>query len=120
MNILEKIKAKKTYLKKSNMCSGDEFLITITYNNKKASFHYHDNYMNKGVKEDFLVALYNDALAYYEHENDFNGFMFEYGYEEPSKAKKVYDACKRQNDRLTKLFDEDELSQLVVELEGWF
>ena len=87
------------------------------YNNKKASFHFHDNYKNDSNKEDFIEALLNDAIAYESH-STIDGFMFEYGYEEPSKAKKVYDACKKQYNRLYKLFSKKEQEELLKEL-GW-
>ena len=112
MELLEKINFKKTYLKKSSITSGDQSLITLTYNNKRISFHYHDNYFNKSSLKDFLYALIMDSEAYSGSYN-FIDFCNNYGYDSDSiKSLKIYNACKKQYDRFNKLFNESEQQQL--------
>lgn len=120
---LDDVKVTKKEIGKSEMTSGNAYRVTITYNGKKAGFIFNDNYLNQSGKEDLLVCLYNDALAYAYHQN-FGDFCWEYGYEETidqlKAARKAYNECKKQDQRLTRLFSEDEIDAMPELLEKWF
>lgn len=111
LQLLSKIKCKKTYLRESEMCSGNAYRVTLTYKGKKCSFTFHDNYYNKSSKKDFLYCLCLDANSY-EFNSDISDFVREFGYNDIRKAWKAYDGCKRQYERLHKLFDAKEIEIL--------
>lgn len=114
--LLNQIKFTKTNIGKSQMTSGDAYRITLTYKGKKCSFTFHDNYRNASTKEEIIESLLLDADAYNNARN-FEDFCFEFGYNSDSiKALKVYNACKKQADKLSRLFTNAEVEQLRNEL----
>ena len=120
-NFIDNVKVSKTDLGKSTMTSGNAYRITLTYNGKRASFIFNDNYRNEADKETFLVCLYNDAMAWAYHQC-FEDFVWEYGYEihQLKEAKKAYDECKKQDRRLSRLFSIEEIDAIPELLEKWF
>jgi len=112
--LLKQIKCKRTYVRKSDMCSGDMFRITLTYKKHKCWFFFNDNYMNKSIKKDFLYCLYLDATAYDECKDDILSFAWQFGYEIESmqKTRRIYSACKKQSERLHRLFNDEEVELL--------
>lgn len=109
--LLGMIKCTKTYIRKSEMCSGDEFRITLTYKGKKAVFRFHDNYLNKSDKSDFIRCLLLDSEAY-ENARNIYDFMSDFGYENIREAKRIYKACENQSERVHRLFNEQEIQVL--------
>ena len=110
------VKANKTYIEKSNVTSGNKYIVTLKYNNKSISMTYHDNYLNESGKDEFLYALLNDGMSYANCYNLIE-FMDEFGYEPDTmkEAKKAYESCKRQLEKLEKLFTREEIEQLIEE-----
>lgn len=108
------VKASKTYVGKSDMTTGNKYKVTLRYNNKSVSMTYHDNCLNESGKDDFLYALILDGMAY---KNCYNlvEFMYEFGYEEEKQAQKIYNSCKKQYEKMCKLFTEEEIDQLIEE-----
>ena len=109
--LLNNLTFKKTYLKKSFMTSGDEFLITIKNqrNNKIIKFHYHDNIYNESDIEDVLYCFISFESCY-----NFNDFCYSFDYSTDSiKALKIYNACRKQHERFNKIFDEEEQKKLI-------
>lgn len=107
--LLNTIKATKTYLKKSNLTSGDAFRVTLTHNKKRCCFIFNDNYFNESNKIDFVRILYDDATCYSDSCN-FEDFCYILGYSSDSlKAYKIYKKCKKQHERLKKLFNDNEI-----------
>ena len=113
--LLSMIKCSKTRLGKSNLCSGDEYRITLTYKGKKAVFRFHDNYLNKSDKSDFIRCLLLDAEAY-NNCRDVYDFMSDFGYTSIRDAQKVYRACEKQSEKVHRLFNEQEI-QILSEIE---
>lgn len=120
-SFIDNVKVSKTDLGKSTMTSGNAYRITLTHNGKKASFIFNDNYRNASGKEDLIVCLYNDAMAWAYHQC-FEDFVWEYGYEihQLKEAKKAYDECKKQDRRLSRLFSLEEINAIPELLEKWF
>jgi len=116
--LLNQIKCKKTYLGKSTLTSGDKFKITLTHNKQTISFNFNDNYKNDSTKNDFIYCLLLDSFSYYYNDN-LNDFMNEYGYNDYNEAKRIYNACKKQNERLHKLFNIEEIEQLKKHFENY-
>ena len=48
----------------------------------------------------------------YENTADVTDFAFTFGYADYIKAKKAYQECKKQSERLRKLFDDNEIAIL--------
>ena len=120
--MLENIKCTKSYLGKSEMTSGNAYRVTLTYNGNSIWFIFNDNYLNKSNKRDFVYSLLTDAQAYKYAEN-VNDFADEFGYDfydraDYSKVNKIYQACKKQYDRVCKLFTSTEAEILERELEA--
>lgn len=118
--LLSTIKCSKTYLRKSDMCSGNAYRITLTYKGNRCSFVFHDNFKNASKKKDFLYCLVLDAQCY-ESTRDLYDFAREYGYlyyadvgdlDALKRAKKAFDSCRLQSERLHKLFNEQEIELL--------
>lgn len=111
--LLSRIRFTRTYVRKSKMCSGNEYKIFISYNGHWAWFTFHDNYMNKSTLKDWLYCLVLDMNAY-EFSRDVYEFARSYGYadEDMSVARKAYRACEKTAEKLHKLFSEDELDIL--------
>lgn len=118
---LDDVKVTKKEIGKSEMTSGNAYRVTISYKGKRASFTFNDNYLNQSGKEDLLVCLYNDALAWACHQC-FEDFVWEYGYEihQLKEAKKAYNECRKQDQRLTRIFSEEEIDAMPELLEKWF
>lgn len=115
--MLEKIKCKKALIGKSQMCSGNAYRITLTYNGKKCSFTFNDNYLNKSTIEDFIYCLLSDSDCY-ESSKNFDDFCNMFGYDNNSiKALNIYKACKKQNDKVKRLFTIEEVNFLYSELD---
>lgn len=115
--MLEKIKCKKTYLKKSDLTSGNAYRITLSYNGKKCGFVFNDNYLNESNKDDFVYCLLSDSGCY-ENSRNFNDFCYMFGYDNNSiKSLNIYKACKKQYEKVKRLFTDKEVQQLNVELE---
>lgn len=112
MDILKKIKTTKTRLGKSEMTSGDKFKVKITYNGKSCYMTFHDNFKNKSDKKDFICCLLLDANAYEEDTRDSYDFMVNFGYTDEKEAKAIYNACKRQAQKVNYLFTEQEKEKL--------
>lgn len=109
--LLSMIKCTKTYLRKSEMCSGDAYKITLSYHGKRCSFVFHDNYKNESKKKDFIYYLVLDALAY-DNCPDVYNFMRIFGYVDVQQARTLYRACEKQSERLHRLFNQNEIDIL--------
>lgn len=109
--LLSMIKFSRTFVRKSKMCSGNEYKIFISYNGHWAWFTFHDNFMNKSTLRDWLYCLVLDMNAY-----DFNADEYElaraYGYDDIEQARKVYKACRKTSEKMHKIFNEAELDIL--------
>ena len=114
--MLEKIKCKKTLIGKSQMCSGNAYRITLTHNGKKCSFIFNDNYLNESNKNNFVYCLLSDSGCY-ESSKNYDDFCNMFGYDNNSiKALNIYKACKKQNEKVKRLFNDKEIQQLNDEL----
>ena len=111
--LLSMIKFSRTYVRKSPMCSGNEYKIFISYKGHWAWFTFHDNFENKSTLKDWLYCLILDMNAY-EFSRDEYDFARNYGYadEDISKARKAYRACEKTAEKLHKIFSEQELDLL--------
>lgn len=111
--LLKRVKCKKTYLRKSDMTSGNAYRVTLSHNGETCSFIFNDNFENKSTKRDFLYCLYLDAMCY-DSTRDVYAFANEYGYgyERMSEARKAYHACEDQYTRLHRLFNRAEIELL--------
>lgn len=118
-NILNKIKFAKTYIEKSTLTSGNKYKITLTYKNKKVWFYYNDNIYNKGGLNDCLYCLLLDSQSFEYNKDNLKGFALEFGYDDINEAKRVYNACKKQYERLNKLFNQEEIKQLEKYFENY-
>ena len=115
--LLNQIKCTKTYTGKSNMTSGNSYRITLTYKGRKCSFIFNDNYLNESGKKDLVQCLLMDAEAY-NNARDFEDFALEFGYNADSiQAYKIYKACKKQAEKVSRLFTSKEIEQLFMEVE---
>ena len=113
--LLNNLTFKKTYLKKSSMTSGNEYLITLKNkrNSKIVKFHYHDNIYNESDIEDILYCFTADVRAF-ESCYNFKDFCDSFGYSTDSiQALKIYNACRKQHERFNKIFDEEEQKKLI-------
>lgn len=116
--IIDKVKVTKSYIGKSEMTSGNAYRVTMAYNGKRVWFVFNDNYLNESDKKDFIECLISDAFSY-EYCKSLNEFITEFGYEEQvEQGIKAYNGCKKQNDRLKKLFSSREVTYLQKELEA--
>ena len=116
--MLEQIKCTKTYIGNSNVTSGNEYRVTITYKGKTIWFNFHDNIYNHSVGADFLDCLLRDAWAY-DDNRDLYEFMENYGYTDlDGTVKKAFNGCKKQYNRVNKLFTEAEQELLYAELQA--
>lgn len=114
--LLNNIKANATYLGKSEMTSGNESRITMTYKGNKISFNYHDNHFNESDKEHWLYALMLDSQSY-EDSYDVEDFARNFGYDlftnqDLRKVTSIYNACKKQHERFMKLFNVEEQTEI--------
>ena len=116
--LLNEINATKTYIGKSNFTAGNAYRITLTRNDIKIGFIFNDNIYNESDKNDFIWSLLLDSQAY-ENARDLTDFMNEYGYTDDKQAKRAYNACKKQSDRLHKLFNDAEIKTLEKIFENY-
>lgn len=110
-NLLNEINTTETYKGKSNLTAGNAYNITMTRNGVKIGFIFNDNIYNESDKDDFIYSLLRDSQAY-EYCYNFANFMSEFGYTDAKQAQKAYTACKKQNERLHKLFNNTEIKML--------
>jgi hypothetical protein len=120
--IKDLVKANKIRMGKSKVTSGNEYSVVLKYNGNSITMLYHDNYLNKSGKDEFLYALLMDAMTY---ENCLNlaDFMDEldygFGQTEKERAQKAFKACERQYKKLHRLFTEEEIKELQNEFEDF-
>ena len=119
MRILNKITYKKTYLHKSTLTSGNAYRITLNYKNNTIWFIYNDNIYNKSTLNDFIYCLLLDSQAYEINKGNVFEFMREFGYNDTHEAKRIYNACEKQSERLHKLFTNEEIQQLNKHFENY-
>ena len=117
-NLLNEINSTKTYIGKSNLTSGNAYRITLTRNDIKIGFIFNDNIYNESDKNDFIYSLLRDSQAY-EYCYNLADFMNEYGYTDAKQAKTIFDACKKQSERLHKLFNNTEIKMLEKIFENY-
>ena len=114
--LLNNIKFTKTNIGRSQMTSGDAFRVTLTYKGKRCSFIFNDNYLNNSTKEEVIDCLLLDAEAY-SNSRDFADFALEFGYNDDSMtAYKIYNAYKKQAEKVKRLFTAEEVQQLREEI----
>ena len=118
LNVLEQVKGSKTYLGKSNMTSGNRYLITLKHNNEIVRFHFHDNYLNESTLKDHVYCLMLDAQTFEEHKNHLE-FAKSFGYFDTNEAKRIYDQLNKQHTRYNKIFNEKEQKQLNALFENY-
>lgn len=109
--LLNEIRTTKTYIGKSDLTSGNAYRVTLTRNGVKVGFVFNDNIYNESDKNDFIYSLLRDSQAY-ENARDLTDFMLDFGYDNIPQAKQVYTACKKQSERLHKLFNSTEIEIL--------
>lgn len=117
--LLNQIKCTKTNTGKSAMTSGNAYRITLTYKGRKCSFIFNDDYLNESDKKDFLEALLLDANHYQQSETLENFMSLYYDaninycyYREIQQYQKIFEACKKQHERLYRLFTIEEVKEL--------
>lgn len=116
--LLNEISTTKTYIGKSDLTSGNAYRVTLTRNGKGIGFVFNDNIYNESDKNDFIFSLLRDSQAY-ENARDLTDFMLDFGYDNTPQAKKVYNACKKQSERLHKLFNNTEIEMLEKIFENY-
>lgn len=116
--LLNEINTTKTYIGKSDLTAGNAYNITMTRNGVKVGFIFNDNIYNESDKNDFIYSLLSDSQAY-ESTRDLTDFMHEFGYTDARQARQAYDACKKQSDRLHKLFNDAEIETLEKIFENY-
>ena len=116
--LLNEINTTKTYIRKSDLTSGNAYRVTLTRNGVKVGFIFNDNIYNESDKNDFIYSLLRDSQAY-ENARDLTDFMFDFGYDNIPQAKQVYNACKKQSERLHKLFNDAEIETLEKIFENY-
>lgn len=117
-SLLNEIRTTKTYIGKSDCTSGNAYRVTMTRNGVKIGFIFNDNIYNESDKNDFIYSLLSDSQAY-ESTRDLTDFMNEFGYTDARQAQKVYNACKKQSERLHKLFNTTEIETLEKIFENY-
>lgn len=116
--LLNEINTTKTYIGKSDCTSGNAYRVTLTRNGIKVGFIFNDNIYNESDKNDFIYSLLSDSQAY-ENARDLTDFMLDFGYDNMPQAKQVYNACKKQSERLHKLFNNTEIETLEKIFENY-
>lgn len=116
--LLNEINTTKTYIGKSDCTSGNAYRVTLTRNGVKVGFIFNDNNYNESDKNDYIYSLLRDSQAY-EYTYNLADFMNEYGYTDDTQAKQVYNACKKQSERLHKLFNNTEIETLEKIFENY-
>lgn len=110
-NLLRAIGCDKQCLGKSEMTSGNAYKVTLYYRGHRCSFVFNDNFENKSTKKDFLYCLVLDAQAY-DNVSDAWEFARAFGYEYNAETRKLYSECKKQSERLHRLFNDTEIDLL--------
>ena len=116
--LLNEINTTETYIGKSDLTSGNAYRVTLTRNGVKVGFIFNDNIYNESDKNDFIYSLLRDSQAY-ESTRDLTDFMLAFGYDNIPQAKQVYNACKKQSERLHKLFNDSEIKTLEKIFENY-
>lgn len=116
--LLNEITTTKTYIGKSDITSGNAYRITLTRNGVKIGFVFNDNIYNESDKNDFIYSLLRDSQAY-EYAGGLIEFMTAYDYDNEQQAKHIYNECKKQYDRLHKLFNSTEIEMLEKIFENY-
>lgn len=116
--LLNEINSTETYMGKSDCTSGNAYRVTLTRNGVKVGFIFNDNIYNESDKNDFIYSLLRDSQAC-ENARDLTDFMNEYGYTDAQQAKQAYNACKKQSERLHKLFNDAEIEILEKIFENY-
>ena len=100
------------------------FEIRMSYNGERCYFRYATSYMDwRNGKEELDESDYMNALNCvfsdsYAAQGSFNDFCSDFGYSDDSiKALKTYKECKRNAERLNKLFSGLDLLSVQNELE---
>lgn len=100
------------------------FMVRISYDGKCRYFSYWTSYNDwRNAKEELDESDYKNALNCifwdsYAAQNTFEDFCSEFGYSDDSiKALKTYKECKRNAERLNKLFSGLDLLSVQNELE---
>ena len=92
------------------------FKCKIQFEGKSFSFPFQCNTQHEQPKlETVLDCLLSDAAAYAEFEGDIDGFYREFGYSNIKDCQKAYNACKRTEAALNRLFG-DKLIDLQAEI----
>ena len=117
-NLLNEINTTKTYIGKSDLTSGNAYRVTLTRNGKSIGFIFNDNIYNESDKNDFIWSLLLDSQAY-ENARDLTDFMLAFCYDDYKQAKTIFDACKKQSNRLHKLFNDTEIETLEKIFENY-
>jgi len=116
--LMNSIKTSKKLIGKSAMTSGNKYRITLSRNNKKVWFYFNDNIYNNSNIYDYLYCMLSDARLY--ENNTFKQFCADVDFDPDSlESYKIYLACKKQLQRLNKLFNQEEIKQLEKELENY-
>lgn len=115
--MLKTLKAKKQLKGKSPMTSGNKYQVTIERkdNGKKISFVYHDNYKNESKLNDFMYAIISDMRAI-EYCDTIKDFMKEFGYDSYEEAKKIFNGCETNGNKLKSMFTIEEIVTIEEEL----
>ena len=116
--LLNEINSTETYTGKSNFTAGNAYRVTLTRNGVKVGFIFNDNIYNESDKNDFIYSLLSDSQAY-ENARDLTDFMLAFGYDNIPQAKQAYNACKKQSERLHKLFNDSEIKTLEKIFENY-
>lgn len=91
----------------------------IKYNNLTLTAPY-QTALGRPLKEEFIQCLILDAESY-EANTDYIQFCKEFGYDDIKEGKKVYNACKRESERIHKLFTDEEIAEINKELvKKWY
>ena len=98
--------------KKSKMTGGNEYYCKLRRGHKTYSFTFNDSIHNRvehirPTKYDVLACL--ETWDYLEN---FDDFMWEFGYDNDEHARSVYKACMKQSEKLHGLFNDKEIEML--------
>lgn len=113
--ILATLKWSASYVGKSDMTAGNEYIIRLKRNNFSCATKYHTNINDTLCIDDIMYCLLSDSNAY-EFSRDEHEFMREFGYKSLNEAIKAYNACRKTYMQLRELFTQAELNALNAEL----
>ena len=103
----------------ANMPNMNGYTVTLTYNAKRMIVNY---YMGSALKESDLTinAVMHSLLSDEIRGMDFEDFCSDFGYDSDSiKAKKIYNACVKNTDKLYRVFTNDELESMREQLQDY-